>query len=108
VADGLVSRHRAAASNPTFYRTDDVLLVVEVVSRHSSALDRLLKPSLYAKAGIPYFWLIETEGGISVRTFKLDFSDEVYQPSGVFTDVVKLDEPWQLEVPISRLRPRHL
>jgi Uma2 family endonuclease len=54
VADGLVSRHHAAASNPTFYRPEDVLLVAEVVSRQSSALDRILKPSLYAKAGIPY------------------------------------------------------
>ncbi|MFF0306407.1 Uma2 family endonuclease [Streptosporangium sp. NPDC004379] len=36
-----------------------VHLVVEIVSRSTTATDRRLKPSKYAEAGIPHFWRIE-------------------------------------------------
>ncbi|AYF78679.1 Uma2 family endonuclease [Nocardia yunnanensis] len=37
-----------------------VKLVVEVVSRSTAAMDRRIKPDLYAEGGIPDFWRIET------------------------------------------------
>jgi Uma2 family endonuclease len=39
----------------------DVLLVVEVVSPGSRAMDRVGKPALYAESGIPYYWRIELD-----------------------------------------------
>ncbi|APA95518.1 hypothetical protein NS506_01447 [Nocardia seriolae] len=39
---------------------DRVRLVVEVVSRSTAAMDRRVKPDLYADGGIPNFWRIET------------------------------------------------
>lgn len=39
----------------------DVLLVAEIVSKGSTKKDRILKPELYAEAGIPYYWRIELE-----------------------------------------------
>jgi Uma2 family endonuclease len=71
-------------------------------------MDRVMKPALYAKAGIPYYWLVETDGGLTVHTYTLEFQDEVYQPSGTFTQTIKIDHPWRIEIPIARLRPRHL
>jgi Uma2 family endonuclease len=71
-------------------------------------MDRVLEPALFAKAGIPYYWLVETDGGLTVHTYKLNFTDEVYQPSGTFTEAIKLDEPWQIEIPLARLHPRYL
>ena len=84
------------------------MLAVEIVSPTSQSIDRVMKPSLYAKAGIPYFWRIETDGGLRVHTFALEFEDEVYQPSGSFTDVITIDQPWPIDIPLARLRPRHL
>ncbi|GAB0108500.1 Uma2 family endonuclease [Nocardia sp. JMUB6875] len=37
-----------------------VKLVVEVVSRSTAVMDRRVKPELYADAGIPNYWRIET------------------------------------------------
>jgi len=38
--------------------------------------------------------------GLTVHTFKLEH--EVYQPSGTFTDAIKIDQPWRIEIPILR------
>lgn len=106
--DVLVTTDEAARRRTGKYSPEEVVLAVEIVSPTSQSMDRVTKPALYAKAGIPYYWMIETEGGIAVHTYKLEFTDEVYQPSGTFRDVVKVDEPWRSEVPLARLRPRHL
>jgi hypothetical protein len=39
---------------------------------------------------------------------KLEFEDEVYQPSDTFSDAVKIDEPWGIDIPLARLRPRNM
>jgi len=39
--------------------------------------DRVMKPALYAKAGIPFYWMIEIDGGLSVHAYSLDSADEV-------------------------------
>lgn len=35
-------------------------LAVEVVSRSTAAMDRRIKPDIYAEAGIPNYWRLET------------------------------------------------
>jgi Uma2 family endonuclease len=42
----------------------DVVLVVEVVSRGNAAVDRILKPHLYAEAGIRWYLRIEQDGPV--------------------------------------------
>ncbi|SCG74694.1 Uma2 family endonuclease [Micromonospora humi] len=37
----------------------DVALVVEIESPSSRRYDRLIKPTLYAEAGIPHYWRVE-------------------------------------------------
>lgn len=37
-----------------------VLLVVELISPGSVRIDRILKRDLYARAGIPHYWLVDT------------------------------------------------
>jgi Uma2 family endonuclease len=106
VPDVLATRNGAAASSPNHFAAADVLLMVEIAESGSASLDRVLKPALYAAAGIPQFWRVEVNGGLAVHTFRL--TDEVYQPSGTFTDWIKIDQPWRIEIPIAKLRPRHL
>jgi Uma2 family endonuclease len=45
-------------------------LVIEVTSPSTTLIDRSTKPQLYARHGIPYFWLVDPEGQ-SVEIFVL-------------------------------------
>ncbi|SDL69363.1 Uma2 family endonuclease [Nonomuraea jiangxiensis] len=78
---------RAAAvrdDDETFYKAEDVLLVIEVVSPESKLRDRGRKPQLYADAGIPHFWLVEKESGKpAVYVYKLDPVTRSYAHTGV-------------------------
>ncbi|MDI6098607.1 Uma2 family endonuclease [Actinoplanes sp. NEAU-A12] len=92
------------------FQASDVVLAIEIVSPSSQSMDRVMKPALYAKAGIPFYWLIETANGLTVTTYRIDQEDGVYQPTGTFTDsdTIRLDEPWPLEIPVTTIRPRNL
>lgn len=107
IPDVLVTTFEAARRQAGSFTADEVVLAVEIVSPGSQSMDRVLKPALYAKAGIPHYWLIETDGGIAVQTYRLDGTAEVYEPSGLFTDVIRTDKPWHIEIPIAGLRPRN-
>jgi Uma2 family endonuclease len=107
IPDVLVTTFEAARRRGGSFTADEVLLAVEIVSPGSQSMDRVLKPALYAKAGIGDYWLIETDGGITVHTYRLDRAAEVFEPSGSFTNVINVDEPWRIEIPIAGLRPRN-
>jgi Uma2 family endonuclease len=108
IPDLLVITDEAARRPVGKYEPAEVLLAVEIVSPSSQSMDRVMKPTLYAKAGIPSYWMIEIDGGLTVHTYQLEREDEVYQPSGTFTDAIKVDQPWQIDLPMKRLRPRYL
>jgi Uma2 family endonuclease len=50
---------RSRGSDQTWFTSDDVLLVAEVVSPGNAPMDRKVKPDLYAEAAIPYFLRVE-------------------------------------------------
>lgn len=109
IPDVLVTTAEAAARRGAKYAPDEVLLAVEIVSSGSQAMDRILKPAVYAEAGIPYFWRIETEDGqVVVHTYKLDLGHEVYRSVGESTDLVDTPGPWPIKLPVSRITPRFL
>jgi len=106
IPDVLVVSAEAAAREPSKFRPHEVLLAVEIVSKNSKAMDRLTKPGLYAQAGIPFYWRVETERGIVVHTHRLKPDVQVYVPTGEFDRMVDIDEPWLIQVPISQITPR--
>ncbi|AVT39162.1 Uma2 family endonuclease [Plantactinospora sp. BB1] len=108
IPDVLVTTAAAAARRTARYEPHEVVLAVEIVSEGSQSMDRILKPALYAKAGIPYYWRIETDGGLVVHTNRLDPVEEIYVETGRWTQSVDTGEPWPVNLPISRLTPRHL
>jgi Uma2 family endonuclease len=108
IPDVLVVTDEAAQRVPRHFAPHEVVLAVEIVSPTSQSMDRITKPALYARAGIPYYWRIETDGGITVHAHKIDPAQELYEPVGTFTDVIDTPEPWRIEIPISALTPRHL
>jgi Uma2 family endonuclease len=106
IPDVLVITADAAQHGLRVYEPREVVLAVEIVSPTSVAIDRVLKPNLYAEAGIPHFWRIEIEDGkILVNTYTLDSSGS-YRETGQHSETIELVEPWKIDIPISRLMPR--
>ncbi|MER7271342.1 hypothetical protein ABT344_23950 [Micromonospora carbonacea] len=69
----------------------------------------MLKPALYAQAGIPFYWRIETgDGELVVHTHRIDPVDEVYTETGRWTKFVDTGEPFPVNLSIARITPRHL
>ncbi len=106
VPDLLVTTAEAASAHPAKFAPHEVVLVVEVVSPGSLTMDRVTKAALYAQAGIPFYWRVETTDGIVVHTHRLDPESSVYLPTGEFGDAVVTDEPWSVDFPLSRITPR--
>lgn len=108
IPDVLVALDAAAARGPAKFAPDEVVLAIEIVSPSSRSLDRILKPALYAQAGIPFYWRVETKSGLVAHTHRLDPDHEVYIATGEFDTTIDTDEPWPVKIPIDRLTPRHL
>jgi phosphoribosylamine--glycine ligase len=79
---------------------EDVLLVVEVMSPGSISNDRVAKPALYARAGIPHYWRIELTEPVLI-THELD--GDVYRESARLTDEVEVAEPVALRFSLAAL-----
>ena len=74
----------------------DVALVVEVEDEASSRYDRLLKPSLYAEAGIPSYWRVSpgpTLHACTLRDGSFGEAHSVTPPS-----LVQLSEPYPIRL----------
>ncbi len=100
VPDVMVVSAKAAAGWPTSFAPHEVLLVVEVVSPGSTTMDRITKPRLYAHAGIPHYWRIETHPTIAIHTHQLTHH-HTYHPTGRHTDRLRASEPWPIDLPVA-------
>ncbi|MFG1677245.1 Uma2 family endonuclease [Micromonospora sp. NPDC049282] len=108
IPDVLVTTAAAAAREPSRYEPHEVVLAVEIVSPSTRSIDRVLKPALYAQAGIPFYWRIEIEDGLVVHTYKIDPVHEIYAETGRWTKFVDTGEPFPVNLPISRITPRRV
>lgn len=71
VPDLMVIKAEADNMQRYWFSPAETFLVVEVVSPHTETVDRMHKPAEYAKAGIEYYWRIETRPAVEVHTFQL-------------------------------------
>jgi Uma2 family endonuclease len=104
--DVLVVTAKAAERNDYRWLPEEMLLAVEIVSPGTEKSDRETKPKVYASVGIPNYWRIEQEPVVTVFTYRLDPIRMKYWPSGHFDDVVKVDRPWEIELPVAEITPR--
>lgn len=95
IPDITVLRPRASGAN--WRDPADVALVVEVETPESERYDRLLKPALYAGAGIPAYWRIEP--GPALRVHLLGAGGAYTLERGVEGDeLVRLGVPFPVRV----------
>ncbi len=108
IPDLLVVTAEAAVRNPSTYRPREVVLAVEIVSPSSKAMDRATKPAMYAEAGIPHYWRIETEASLVVHTYRLDPARDAYDLVANHADLLVVADPWPMELRLSAMtsRPR--
>lgn len=88
----------------TFYRAEDVVLTVEVVSPDSRTRDRDRKPVLYARAKIPHFWRVENQWAKPVvYVYELDKVTDSYVATGIFHDRLKLTVPFDIDIDLTEI-----
>lgn len=95
----------SAPRRTSWFAPREVVIAAEIVSPTSLVMDRITKPALYAAAGIPYYWRVETDGGIEVSTYRLDLDDETYRQTGEFRDTIDLLAPWPIKIPVGEIAP---
>jgi Uma2 family endonuclease len=90
----------------TYYEPDDVMLVVEVVSKSSEIRDRETKPKRYAQAGIKHFWRIENSDGLPVvYVYELDPATSSYSLTGIFHNRLRTAVPFPVDIALDDLVP---
>lgn len=86
----------------SYYRAEDLVLVVESVSPDSEDRDRDTKPRKYAAAGIHHFWRVEEEDDKTVvYVYKLDVATKVYALTGIHHDRLTLTVPFELDIDLT-------
>jgi Uma2 family endonuclease len=106
IPDVLVATRDAVLANHSgILDPAEVALAVEIVSPSSRTTDRLTKPALYARVGIPSFWRVELEDGPAVFAYRLQ--------QGTYVEVVAVspgerlvvNEPFPIILDPGDLRP---
>ncbi|MFG2722787.1 Uma2 family endonuclease [Streptomyces sp. NPDC048416] len=91
----------------TWFKPEDVLLAVEVVSPDSVMRDRDVKPRKYARAGVPHFWRVErAEGEPVVYVYELDPATKAYGSIGIFRKALKVDLPFPIDLDLTAITRR--
>ncbi|GAA0930740.1 Uma2 family endonuclease [Streptomyces thermoalcalitolerans] len=91
----------------TWYRPEDVVIAVEVVSEDSEVRDREVKPRKYAQAGIPHYWRVEENQGLPVvYVYELDPATRAYGLTGIFHDKLELVVPFPVEIDLTAIDRR--
>ncbi|MFF4500286.1 Uma2 family endonuclease [Streptomyces sp. NPDC001401] len=95
--------------NQTWYKPEDIVLAVEVVSADSRERDREVKPGKYAAAGVPHFWRVEQDddkGYPVVYVYELDPATKSYGLTGIFHDRLKVSVPFDIEIDLTAVDHR--
>jgi Uma2 family endonuclease len=102
--DVLVIDATADDDERTFYRPEEVRLVVEVVSQESEERDRKGKPPRYAEAGIAHFWRVEeNDGKPVVYVYELDPATRTYAVTGIHHGKLSVPVPFPIDIDLDAL-----
>jgi Uma2 family endonuclease len=102
IPDLLAVTATAYGGDRCLYHPHEVALAVEIVSESSRGMDRILKPSHYAAAGIPCYWRIELDPGLVVHTYEIGLNGE-YVTTGDHRDTLRVSTPWPIELDLARI-----
>jgi Uma2 family endonuclease len=98
----VVLRRVDSDSRHHYLTPEEVVLVVEVVSRGTRRRDRFDKPLAYAQAGILYYWRVEQD---PVHVFAYKLNNGKYEDASDSAEELVLDKPFPIRMPISEITP---
>jgi len=88
----------------------DAVLVVEIISPSSVLRDTETKRALYAKAGVPSYWIVVPEWDkptIALAELVLDPGERQYRYATHYTtEVFRTERPWPVELDLPALSER--
>ncbi|MFD7163206.1 Uma2 family endonuclease [Streptomyces violascens] len=91
----------------TWYKPEDIVLAVEVVSDDTVERDREVKPRKYAQAGVTHFWRAEENEDLPVvYAYELDPATRGYALVGIFRKALKVDLPFPIEIDLTAINRR--
>jgi Uma2 family endonuclease len=86
------------------YLTGGVLIVVEVVSPDRAAEDHIAKVADYARAGIEWYWLIDTDPDLMVTVLRLVGTTYVRHTAVRAGEMLSVSEPFPVRIDVAALR----
>lgn len=89
VPDVVVASTELVDGNPRRYQPADVHLAVEILSDGSRRVDRVMKFSEYADAGVPQYWIVDLDEPATLTAYVLVDGD--YELVAEATGSVELD-----------------
>ncbi|GAU64904.1 hypothetical protein SSP35_01_02400 [Streptomyces sp. NBRC 110611] len=101
--DLLVYRAEADTGiDQTWFKPEDVVLAIEVVSEDSLERDREVKPRKYAAAGVAHYWRVEKDDGLPVvYVYELDPATEMYTGTGIYRNRLKVLVPFPVDIDLT-------
>ncbi|MEU8620218.1 Uma2 family endonuclease [Streptomyces sp. NPDC048623] len=105
--DLMVVRLGADDPDQTWFKPEDIVLAVEIVSTESLERDREIKPRKYAAARIPHFWRVErNDGQPIVFVYELDPATNMYAVTGIHHDRLKVTLPFEIDIDLTAVNRR--
>ncbi|WP_405582799.1 Uma2 family endonuclease [Streptomyces sp. NBC_01190] len=98
VPDIVVADAGATAEDGVSIDAEAVLLVVESVSPGNATMDRRFKPLLYAEAGIPAYWRLESDPGPMLVISELQGSRYIERTTALAGFVTGVSEPFPFQI----------
>lgn len=98
--------YQASLPDDVVLRSEDCVLVVEVMSPGSVTADQIDKPGEYAASGIEHFWRIENVGDpakLKVFRYQLDPTTKTYSSAGVHDSAFGVTSPFAVAVNLGEL-----
>lgn len=99
----VVPTHRAQ-QNPARLAAADVLVAIEIVSPGTGRTDRVTKPTEYADAGIPHYWLVELDPLVTLTAYTLIADDYEHTAGG--TGLITITAPVTVQLDLNALISR--
>lgn len=102
VPDAIIVRDDLIDDDLPRFMAEQVLVAVEVIGPGTRMVDTVVKPVEYAKAGIPFYWVIDLDDPLSLVAYRLA-GDGRYQKASAVTRIFETSEPFSLKVELARL-----
>lgn len=104
-APDVVVANRAARARTRieggFVRASEVVMLIEVVSPGSRRTDGVIKLGEYAEAAVPHYWIVDLDGAVALRAYRLDRS--AYREVGQFGGEMRVAEPFPVTLDLTGL-----